>query len=292
MGVREQLEGQPDDEIRLQDLSLEMPEAKTEFSFDPEKEISEEEWVNMKRKFELHCSMTHTASTVDFAAATASDLFYVLPNRKDELHLEERREAMIEASKKYVNVDNKNWFNEAWLLSNLVNLFPDHKEEILGERYWENIKNEMDKSAEIAKDRPQVWSNVAKLATQLSILYPDRREELQLENLQDTMLRLYKSNCAGNWKEALEMAEYYCTLFPDHKADLNLEQKMPRMKELYKLAVEKNSWLQATSTAYSLTVLSAEKVEITDRGLQLTMPVKKESFQQATPPRPERKELN
>ncbi|MFH2104872.1 MAG: hypothetical protein ABII72_01410 [Parcubacteria group bacterium] len=290
MSVRGELSRQPD-EVRLQDLSLEMPEAKKELRFDPEKEISEEEWVNMKRKFELHCSMIHTASTVDFAAATASDLSYVLPSRKDELHLEEHREAMIEASKEYVNVDNKNWYNGAWLLSNLVNLFPDHREKILGEEYWENIKNEMDKSVEIAKDRPQVWSNVAKLATQLSILYPDRRRELQVENYQNIILKSYKNSCAGDWKEALEMAEYYCTLFPDHKADLNLEQKMPRMKELYKLAVEENSWSQAASTAYSLTVLSAEKVEITDQGLQLTMPGEKENFQQETPPRPERKEF-
>lgn len=52
---------------------------------------------------------------------------------------------------------------------------------------------------------------------------------------------------------------------------------------------KKNEWWKFANQAMCMKILAAEKVEITDQGLKLTMPGEQESFKQEKRPHPERR---
>ncbi|NQV12912.1 MAG: hypothetical protein HQ530_01270 [Parcubacteria group bacterium] len=339
MGVREQLGRQPDDEMRLQDLTLETPEKKSKIEFDPEREISKETVSHIVEY------LSHLHDTRDWGR-----YFQLLRNSriifpdKEEFNFDSDEEA-LEAAGKFID-------RMAQQVADGSGRLLEYEEDIrqsFSTRLDQIIKNVATKIA-LRNSCTGTRGNITNLFTRINNSEPIRENCTRVTeednssygtyvgNFSDS-LRIYICNGDSNeiseiindgsvvweygmremeryrnkdWFEFARIAANYKIIYPKRAGESKVDKKdLAGIKEelslienmqqhdwdrKYKpLGVQPNpfedKWLEYTNLAANLKVLAAKEVKITEQGLELVMQ-KKETFQQETPPRPERKELN
>ena len=280
MSVGEQL-GQRPDEVKLQDLTVEVPEPKTKIEFDVEKEISEEDWEAMKGEYEKQCQDEDWWE----AANQAMALKILFPERVEELDLDNKWPMMKRCHDGgRVNPAAASAVERNMCLS-LKILFPERVTELKLADRWPRIKR--------AYEINNTYSQAIEFATSLKILFPGREAELELENIWLKMKDAYEREWHGSYTIGkVKAASFLRILFPKRVSELELENKWPLMREEYKRFCDADNWFNAIRRAAYMKILAAKEVKVTDQGLELVMPGEQEGFRQKAEPRPTRKELN
>ncbi len=124
----------------------------------------------------------------------------------------------------------------------------------------------------------------------LKILFPDKASELNLDSAWQGMKdQLESSRQDNDWGAFAYQAIHLKILFPNRKAELDLnDSAWQGMKQNLESNRRFNNWWHFANQAMRLKILAADKVEITDQGLEITM-LPPESFKSEKKPRPERK---
>ena len=125
----------------------------------------------------------------------------------------------------------------------------------------------------------------------LKILFPDKMVELNLDSAWQGMKdNLESSRRNDYWLDFASKAMRLKILFPDRVTELDLnDSAWQGMRDELESYRDNNEWWRFANQAMYLKILAADKVEVTDQGLELTMPSPEESFKSEKKPRPERK---
>ncbi|NQV13473.1 MAG: hypothetical protein HQ530_04210 [Parcubacteria group bacterium] len=168
-------------------------------------------------------------------------------------------------------------------------LFPDHVSEL-------NLDDEttqvIDQHLEMFKSFNDP-NNYLGLAWASEILFPGRCEfeldEARWNNYKGFLEDQRQEDRIGIYTSALTDLKI---VLPEYVNRYGLDNKIWQdMKDKLDTFRGEEKWLVFGELASNLKVLAAEEIKTTDQGLELVMP-KQENFKEATPPRPERKELN
>ena len=171
MGIRKHFEKKPDEDLKLQDLTLEQ-ESAPELKFDPETEITEAAWQGMKDKLESH----RNNSWWSFAYQ-AMRLKILFPSRTAELDLNDSAWQGMKGQLESDRQDN-NWWDFADQAMLLKVLFPERVSELdLNGSTWQGIKDQLE-----YYHQSNDWRDFIAQAKNLKILFPDRVSELNLND--------------------------------------------------------------------------------------------------------------
>ncbi len=166
MGIRKHFEKKGEGDLKLQDLSLEQEEAKPELKFDPETEISETDWQEMKNSLE---SDRQNNSWWGFAEQ-AMRLKILFPDRTAELNLDSAWQGM--KNRLEVFRRSYNWRNFAEQARSFKILFPNRKAELdLNDSAWQGMKDDLESDR-----RNNNWGTFTEQAMRLKILAADKVE--------------------------------------------------------------------------------------------------------------------
>ncbi len=240
MGIRKHFEKKPSDEdLKLQDLSLEQEEVGPELKFDPETEITESDWQGMMKQLREDRENNHWQNFV----RQAMYMRILAPYKASELNIDDVA--------------------------------------------WREIKQQLE------EDRKSIWRGFAHQAMSMKILQHDKFIELKIDDQAwQGMIRTlerYRNN--GNWWAFADQANDMKILQPSKAVELNIDdQAWQGMKQQLEMLRRGESWLRFAHQAMYMKILAADKVEVTDQGLEITM-LPPESFKSEKKPRPERKQF-
>lgn len=256
------------------------PETEEGSSFDPGRDLNEEDWIGMKSELEL----TGGRHLFNFSIA-ATELAIIFPNRKDELSLDVKTFSKMQSELQ--NARGSSWSSFSYIAMALAIIYPERKAELtLDDEAFQGIVTGMEDS----RSEPNWWAYSIS-ALHLAVLFPERKAELSLddeafEGMRDLMEDM-SSPPRGRWHNASSLAMRLTILFPERKAELNLnaETLSEIRAELDRARALTNFW-EARRIAMDLVILSADRVEISDReGLKLTPPKPPLAAEESLPPR-------
>ena len=278
MGISKRLNQNLERPSRLVDFAVGESAKKEKLKFNVEQEISSEDWENMKKDFEFQDRDGEWL----FRGMCLKILF---PDRVDELGLEDKWEDMKAVYD--VTSAKKNYFDIAYRAMMLKILYPEKVSEL-------GLEDKQDKTIEryknMLKNDNVNWWNVATQAANIKILYPEKVSELGLDNdkWENMKVEYEREVKKDGLSLAAEQAMRLKILFPERMGELDLESKWEEMKEWYGYFSSEDKWVYATTQAFSLKVISAKKVQLSNsEGLELIME-DEEGFEEQISPRPER----
>ena len=132
------------------------------------------------------------------------------------------------------------------------------------------------------------WDSFAMRAMSMKILKPDKAAELNIDDLawqgMKQRLEVFREK---DWRQDfIRQAMYMRIICPDKFAELNIDDAdWQGMKKVLEKSYRGRNW---PFYAMCLKILAADKVGVTDQGLEITMRPP-ESFKSEKKPRPERK---
>ncbi len=213
----------------------------------------------------------------------AVDLLFLFPELRNELGLDEAafRGIKRDVERFYEKERGRHFERDLWIFSalarNLCLLFPSRKNELgLSEAIFNDIFNEIKGTLEDACRSPD-WLGFSCMAVGLCILFPDHRSELKLDEtvFEEIRNELEHNRSKGSRLHFLSLAANVCLLFPDRKRGLNLnEEVFYDMRNLLEEEERKEHWLGYSDMAMYLSILAAERAEISQDGRILIMPKK------------------
>ncbi|NQV12911.1 MAG: hypothetical protein HQ530_01265 [Parcubacteria group bacterium] len=284
MGVREQL-GERPDEMRLQDLTLEIPKPKNEEGFDLNKNITEDNVEGLKRELATLRGLGHWGNYTR-GVAEFKNLF---PECIGEIDFDEKE--ILDGIKGELEKYRSDHSGRGWSffirsVYAFKMLFPDKINELdLSSEDWQRMRG---RTLHQHRDKSH------HLAMQMRVTSPvDAKDpysgDLTAEEVKE-VLDSKKEN--EEWQDYIKEAVCFRVLFPKKFNELQFDNEIwSEMRNVFYKQQKSNIMSATFRSAFFLKVLAAKEVKITDQGLELIMS-EKESFQQTTPPRPERKELN
>jgi hypothetical protein len=279
MGIREYFEKQPKDkDLKFQNLNLELDDEKEELKFDPEKEISNVNWQEIKTILKYLEQYGYWENLVRQAAS----MKILCPEKSEELQFEDSTwQKLIERLRDYGY--GTTWREFAWQAMFIKILDPKKFKELEISRAWEKLKVELKVFKNI-----EAWGDFARRAACMKSIFPEKSAVLQLDDtaLQGMKERLQFYRSSNQWFDFIQQAAFIKILYPEKSAEpqINDQDWRMMMQKYKKLSWEKKPWLAAC-----LTILAAQKVEVTDKGLKITM--RKEDLKAKEKPRPERKKF-
>lgn len=265
------------EKIDVKKLALEEPEKKSELPFDPEKKITPDDWQNLK----IYLEKFRNESRWAFFGSLAMEMKILFPERTEELKIDD--EAWREMKKSLVRrTQTDDVAGATREIAALKVLFPERAPSMLKslgpDKFWVPQKRRLKEYRE-----HRLWDKFLAHAEKMKIIFPERTTKLNIDDA-----------TWGNLKESLrteatdrfaKKAAFMRVLSPDRFADLKIDkplfEKSGVMLEEYR---RKNDWLSFLDQAAALKILSAEKVEVTYKGLEITMPKKEQEFKEITPP--------
>ncbi len=139
MGIRKHFENKPSDEdLKLQDLSLEQEETKPELQFDPETEITESDWQAMKDELESYRQYNRWWNFANQAMC----LNILFPDRTAELNLDSAWQGMKQKLESFRQ--NNSWLAFANQAKSFKILFPNRTAELNLDSAWQGMKNALE----------------------------------------------------------------------------------------------------------------------------------------------------
>ena len=259
--------------INIHDLTIEEPE-KQETFFDPEKEITREDWEAMKDQLD---ECRRKGDVFSFASRAAA-MKIIKPEMRIQI-----TDAQYENIKKSL---------EGWRKSNLSGFFQFAMSlKIIDPEF--DIGPYVGDQSEIRNDFQEKKNNAFKIgefigmAAKAKVVAPIRVGENSIEPETWEKIREHLRNSRKKLtRNFTEKASQVKILNP--KEDLNLTQEdWDEMSQLLR-DLRGDDMYNFSEQAMAMKILAAEKVEITAKGLEITMP-KRELSATETPPVPETK---
>ncbi len=175
---------------------------------------------------------------------------------------------------------NDNWWSFAYQAMSLKILFPNKASELnLNDSAWQGMTNKLESY------RDNDWWNFTNQAMRLKILFTDRVPELDLND------QAWKG-MKGRLEEMMTssyQARSLKIIFPEKMSGLNLNPVWQKTENALEKCRQNNDWQLFANLATNLKILAADKVEVTDQGLKITMPIP--DFKSEKKPRPERRQF-
>jgi len=294
MGIRKHLEQhkEEDQDLKLADLSSEFQESEKP-RFDPETEITETELQSIREDLKQYEKGGRLHEYIKI-------LYYLqIVSEKEEKteYLEQCWSAINNHLQRYDKLSNLKKINLVQELVDTRIILPDQLSRALqqnpetAEKIWQSMKEDL----QHIRQKPKTFNNTGSIletAFNILMLFPEKRSELELkeDDWQD-VLEILDRERKENYVLFSTIAMYVKIVFPDK--DLNLTdsdwKRMTEISEAYKKPTAGKSLGAFFRVASELTILSADKVHVTDQGLELEM--FKPDFKQQKTKRPERKQF-
>ena len=278
MGIRKHFEQQKDiEDLKIHEVGLDEQE-KEKLRFDPETEILDTDWQGMKDQLEQE---RKNGNWQGFAYL-AMRMSILRPDQKTELNIDDI--AWQGMRGELGRILSRNWFDFISLAMHMSILRPDQKAELnIDGAIWKKMKNRLKK-----RRNTNAWYHFAHQALCMFILRPDQKGNLDIDDIAwQGMKGQLEQERNDRWWRFTDLALSMFILRPDQREDLDIDISAWRGMRNEIEQVQQNNWWNFADLAMSMTILSAEKVEITDQGIELV--VKKPDFRQKKAKRPERK---
>ncbi len=290
MGIRKHFEKKPPDEnLKLQDLTLEQGETKPELKFDPETEVTESDWQALEHQLEKYRARGSFWGFVEQAML----LKIIRPDKTvrlnidDRLWQEERRnlKLQLEALQRDGNYALLWTFVERAMHMKILQ--PDKAADLsINDHVWRQIEGAL-------KFEQEASNSLAfnKYATDIKILQSDKFTKSKIidDQVWQRMRKELEEQRKNNnwWRFALD-AMRMKILQPDKFAEVDIDDvAWQGMRRIFEAEWKNDRW-GFLQQAMCMKILAADKVEVTDQGLEITM-LPPESFKSEKKPRPERK---
>jgi len=263
------------DRINIHELTVEEPEKQQELAFDPERDITEEDWKIMKEQLKRYKETGDWSSFYREAAAMK----------------------VLNPGKINIEVDKSSWenitnqpetiFKEPLISSvrSLKNLNPAVSLGSLGID-GDFLNQEEKELREYISNHN--WLYIHSRASAFRVVEPNLKLDLTDQDWEYAKRYLDKYKEQKDWASFLSIASDLKII--DFKVDLGLTQDCWRgMTDVLSLIKKSGSYLFFASCLMFLKILAAEKVEVTEKGLEITM--RKSKLIQGTSPLPETKKF-
>ena len=261
--------------INIHELTIEEPEKPSELPFDPERDITEEDWEKMSNWLE------------DFRGQY----------RDWDVFSRYAMEMKILGQTKNLNLDQTAWQGMKDRLENLREIprwgdffslatgmkILDQRQNLnLDQAAWQGMQNEI-------KGWNDIWKrqHLSLRAMDIKILYPAKELGLNQANWQ-TMRDGLEEARNNNWRDFSHQAAAIKVLDP--KADLGLDEAVWQdMRDELEACRKNGGWGFFCSLVMDMKILAADEVKVTENGLEITM--RKPKLTSGVPPMPETKKF-
>ncbi|KKP33210.1 MAG: hypothetical protein A2360_04845 [Candidatus Staskawiczbacteria bacterium RIFOXYB1_FULL_32_11] len=268
------------DNLNIHELAIEEPEKKSEVFFDFEKEITEEDWGEMEKNMQRLLD----DANYNNVPWVAMNMKIIRPDYEPKFDWRVMQKITAD-----INIQRElgEWRDFFSLAMEMKFVDPNYNSsiafpELLG------IKRELEK----CKNK-QNWDNFSAIAMQIKIIDPINCSDfLGLDsNVWDSMFRSLKNYKDNNmWNEFVNQATHMKVIDP--KIDLDIsESDWDNIRK--KINFERNlgRGISFSNLVARVKILAAEKLEVTDKGLEITMPKQSVGLQRETPAIPEQKQF-
>ena len=271
--------------INIKDITLEEPEKKKGLPFDVEKEITEEDWGQVKEAYEQDKIYNAWVDGSSLAMATK----VLFPERMAELTGYNDFKERLEDELVWLR-GLPDWHEFLWAAMKIKILFPTTElGGVLGNITWQDLKDEI-KEAWSSND-PLFYS----LAMKIKIVFPERfSSELDMNEttwmVAEKWLEYYYME--HDWIKYVTQGMIMKVLFPEKASTLSPDKTAWQgMKEQLTGYRARKEWPQFFLHAMRMKTLVAEEVKITDKGLEIIMQKEEAEFKEETPPMPQRRKF-
>lgn len=267
----------------MKEKSFEKIKPKEEIMFDPEKEITEEEWGKMKDVLEKD---RKEGKWQNFSIQARS-MKILFPEKTKELNLNQDAWQGMEneAVEQLKAFEEHKWWFASHRAADMKILFPEKTPKFMDEDSFQGMKDELERSR-----KEHRWSFFSKLAANMKILFPERVGEFGIsENDWQEMKHTLEYLRKTTKEEALRRKDYWelpekqvwrgdltrqaasmKILFPKRVGELNLDKATwQRMQKELEQLREFGQWDDFTPDASRMKILTAEKVEVDESGLKV-----------------------
>ncbi|MDO8618670.1 MAG: hypothetical protein Q7R49_01855 [Candidatus Daviesbacteria bacterium] len=283
-------------------LNLEEPKLLSKEISDPSKEITDQDWQQIKEGLEFP---TEISSGISRYIRGVVELKVLFPDRDLDLDTQTwvRAKQMMDLGVlTFSSVRNvfASDFNEAVIsIANVMQLFPEKSEEIRS--YYQKLKEEAKKrNFDIARElklfyHPETEDELDYLSSVALIAPEDLSSyQQQLQTSKPGFSRVIVGQV--EFLESLDIAREiigFRTIYPKENINLTkqlwqvLENRLKDEQKLAREAKEPTNWANFARIACMLKLLLAEEVKVTNHNVELIMPEPKPSFKEEIPALPE-----
>lgn len=252
--------------------------------FNPERDITEQDWQDMKRQLEYYSQETEYQDFFELAMYMA----VLFPEKRHELNIDE---GTWEGMKGELEQEQR-WhgyqvnFPELAVRMNLLS--PERRGELkLDDAAWKGMKEKLD-----LLYRNSSWIIYSPDAVEMCLLFPERRHELNIDDTVWAGLKgeLERRRGIQNWYGFSHIASDMVLLFPERRQELDIDRtNWQMMKRDLEASRQDSNWLFFSDLAMHMSIIAADKAEITEDGqIKLTVTKKLPSLASPhpLPPRP------
>ncbi len=284
MGIREHFEKKGEGDLKLQDLGLDIEESE-ELFFDVDREVTEDDKKRMVEQLTKMVDGVYWGEHKD-----SGGIFEI--NLRAAVHL-----AIVssDALKDFKERDYF-WSNGRIFMENSL-----EREDVSGflevasclRILFPKGFSKLDLHGRDVMEMHGDWS--IKAIYDFLIAFPDDRdyflESLNQDYVFDNGMKEIKKLRDKNWRDFAVSLSRLRIIFPERFDEIDLNNRdWQGMKEELEISRDRESALRFFRLAGYMKILAAEKVEITDKGLEITMS-EGEDFRQEKKSRPERRQF-
>lgn len=269
------------DRINIHELTIEDPEAQSELPFDPERDISAEDWAGMQDWLKTHCDDDNAL----MVHAVAMEI--VFPGRTNDADVAKRIWKYGIERLKNDKKDGGAWSDFCTCAYDMKILFPDKSREFgLDEEAWQGVKHELNECRKY-----KLWESFFKRAEAIKALFPEKVDEICLDEealngIVEVTRKLDVNDIVGVAYKAMHIK----MVSPESMGKIAFSQK--DWQGLFDWLEKQRSvkiWFSFASQAAAMKILAAEEVKLTGNGLEINM--RKPKLDSGVPPVPETKKF-
>lgn len=252
------------DNININDLTLEEPEKQWEAFFDPERDITEENWQKMKRELEGAIRISRLGGN--------QGTFGVMSMRvlEPDFNFDLNKADWDDMNKNLADYKKRNRVSDFFELVSVMKLFDPKVNIGIDKDFW---KQEKELLSDCIETRD--WDFVFNLATRMKIVNPNMDLGIGREvweEIKEDYLEHVDIDGNRDWGQFALGAMHVKLLNPgmdlglDHKAWEGMKEELE-----YRMGRPSNEFGGCTAHVTAMKVLAADKAEITDDGLHVIM---------------------
>jgi hypothetical protein len=264
---------------------LEEPAPEAELPFDVERDITPEDW----KRIEPFLAESREKGEWGFFAWRASAMKLLFPKRVEELGLDNEAWAgtkkQLEQYRYSDDMTGRSVFYH--LAANMKVLFPERTDELkLDEETWENMRSDLRSNLE----KPLTWSLEYHHLYYMALLFPEKMNELLNDKVRNVAVESFKEDLKRGLVLMVERGAQLRVIL----GELTSQQLGFGPEEWREMtdSLEDSRIGKPVSFLFDAThmkILAAEKVEVTDKGLEINMRRKKDSLTTAAAEMPEQR---
>lgn len=259
------------DHINIKDLTIEAPEKREELPFDPERDITQEDWERMKNQLKRE---------IEKPPYYLDNVMNLFPERESELRVDAH---YTELRRKFRNAWGRKSIRDILRYGKQFTLlFPKKIVELrLGDPYWEEIK-------EIIIERLQGDMNLGDLVA-IKVLFPAYGFPSWFEKNVLAYIDASVTDCLRNmhsrrWQWIAELLAQKKILFPENEEGVDVKTWRGMKESFVRYRSEASTMARL---GLDMKILAAKEVKITEKGLEIVMRRPHDDFQAPSLPLPE-----